>query len=172
MGFKNNVLACKHGLVEKRKTNHEADNQIQGELNAEDDYEQGWKDAFLAQVHHCKSFFDIPLPVHDALFAPHNSKHIKYWLGLMLFIRVALLILFMAISDANQNLNLFILLFVATLLLLYLAWNNVYSNRYIQMLEGLALGNIAFFGGGMIYANLKLKITKCGSQPLLASQLE
>ena len=73
----------------------------------------------------------------------------------MLFIRVALLILFTATSDVNQNLNLFILLLVATLLLLYLAWNNVYSDRYIQMLEGLALGNIVFFGGGMIYSNLE-----------------
>ena len=149
MSFKNNVLACKHELAQPEEVN-----QIQGELDAEDDYEQGWKATCLALVHRCKTFFDIPLPLHDALFAPHNNKH-KYWLGLMLFVRVALLILFTATSDGNQNLNLFILLFVVTALLLYLAWNSVYNVRCIQMLEGLALANMVFCSGGMIYANLE-----------------
>ena len=130
MSFKNNVLACKHELAQPEEVN-----QIQGELDAEDDYEQGWKATCLALVHRCKTFFDIPLPLHDALFA--------------------LLILFTATSDGNQNLNLFILLFVVTALLLYLAWNSVYNVQCIQILEGLALANMVFCSGGMIYANLE-----------------
>ena len=47
MGCKNNILACKLEVLVQ--TNHEADDQIQGELNVEDDYEEGWKDAFLAK---------------------------------------------------------------------------------------------------------------------------
>ena len=155
MGFKNNMLAYKHKFTQILKPDRKVVNQIQGELNAEDNYEEGFKATCLAQVHRCKSFiFDIPLPLHDALFALHNNKH-KYWLGLMLFVRVALLILFTATSDVNQNLNLFVLLLVATVLLLYLAWNNVYNDRYVQMIEGLALGNMVFCSGGMIYANLQ-----------------
>ena len=88
------------------------------------------------------------------MLSSHNNKH-KYWLGLMLFIRVALLIFFTATADANQNLNLFILLLVATTLLLYLAWNSVYGDRYVQILEGLTLGNLVFCSGGMIYSNLE-----------------
>jgi hypothetical protein len=157
VGLKNNMLACKRDSVQIRISNREEIEQLQGELDAEDDYEQGWKSMCilcLARVQRYKSFFDLPLPLHDALFAPHNNRH-KYWLGLMLFIRAALLILFTAISDMNQNLNLFILLLVATTLLLYLTWNSVYSDRYVQMLEGLTLGNMAFCSGGMIYANLE-----------------
>lgn len=154
MGFKNNALACKRGgWIQILNPNREAIDQIHGELDAEDDFKQGWIATCLAQLHRCKSIVDLPLPVHDALFAAHNSRY-KYWLGLMLLIRVALLIFFTATSSVNQNLSLFILFLVATILLFYLVWNNVYCDRYAQMLEGLALGNVVFCSGAMIYANL------------------
>ena len=152
MGFKNNLVNCKCRLSQIQAT-YEFD-QIQGEVDAEEDFEQGWKAICLAQLHRCKSIFNLPLPLHDALFAPLNNKH-KYWLGLLLFVRVALLVLFSTTSDVQRKLNLFILLLVATVLLLYLAWNNVYNDRRIQMLEGLALANVVFFSSGMFYTNLE-----------------
>ena len=170
MGFKNNMLACKHKFTQIRKSDRKVVSQIQGELNAEDNYEEGFKSTCLqpkyivvrASSLTCHYHFMMlsllpqqqPLPLHDALFALHNNKH-KYWLGLMLFIRVALLILFTATFNVNQNLNLFVLLLVATVLLLYLAWNNVYNDQCVQMMEGLALGNMVLCSGGMIYANLQ-----------------
>ena len=124
-----------------------------GEVHTDDDHELAWRAKCTSRIHRCKKIFDIPLPLQDALFAPFNKNH-KYWPGLMLFVRVALLILFTTTSDVSHDMNLFILLLVASLLLLYLTWNRVYSDQYIQMLEGLALGNIVLCSGGMIYANV------------------
>ena len=108
----------------------------------------------MAQMQQWKeTLVNIPLPLYDALYAPLHNKH-KYWLSMMLFVRIALLVTFTTTVDNSSKLNLLILLVVATVLLVFLASNNVYTDWRIQMVEGLSLGNLIFFSGGVLYTDL------------------
>ena len=98
------------------------------------------------------SSLDIPLPLHDALYAPFNGNH-KYWLALMLFVRIVLLVIFSSTYNLTSGLSPFVLLLVSTLLLVYIAFNRVYKSANIQMLEAISLGNLIFFSSGILYSN-------------------
>lgn len=103
----------------------------------------------------CRKVFDMPLPLHDAHFAPLDNKH-WYWLGFTLSVRIILLVIFSTTFETPRH-NLLILLITACLLLFYMAWNNIYKDRLIQMLESLSMGNLMFFSGVIIYADLMNK---------------
>ena len=105
-------------------------------------------------IRQCKkiiSSLHMPLPLYDALYAPFNATH-KYWLGLMLIVRIILLVVFTGTYGLTSKLNPFILFLVSTLLLVYVASNRIYKNRSVQALESLSLGNLVFFSGGIMYA--------------------
>ena len=156
IGLKNYVVTCK---CMTGQVNDQRFAQIEEEHGEEDGnhgqqfaHNQRWKATCKAHVHKCKSIFDMPLPLYDALFTSYDDKH-RYWLGLMLFVRLALLTTFATTSEVAPGLNLLVLIVTATVLLLYMAWNNVYNDQHVRMQEGLALGNVIFFGSGIIYAN-------------------
>ena len=103
----------------------------------------------------CKSILNMPLPLYDAHFAPYVSKH-RYWLGMMLFIRMGLLVTFSTTTGMVPTLYSLILMNItATILLFYTAWNTIYKDKPVQMLEGLSLGNLIFYSGGNIITDTK-----------------
>ena len=95
---------------------------------------------------------DMPLPVYNAHFASLVDKH-RYWLGLMLLVRVILLITFLVTNVVAPDVNLLIILTVAIFLLLYITWNGIYVHKTIQMLQNLSLTNLIFLNSGILYAD-------------------
>ena len=155
IGLKNNnisaVCKCNHFLtsrqhVDDRPEGHDQDNE----------QKEGLKASFKAQLRRMKrtlKLSNMPLPLYNAHYASLHNKH-KYWLGLMLFVRIALLITFTTADNLAPKLNPFVLLFVATVLLVYIASNSIYNDRYVQVLEAVSLGNLILISGGITYANL------------------
>ena len=67
----------------------------------------------------CRKILDMPLPLYDAHFASFKKNH-KYWLGLLLFVRAILLLVFSSTLGISPVVNLPILILIITLLLFWM----------------------------------------------------
>ena len=67
-------------------------------------------------------------PVTDAYFAPLKDKH-HYWFGVLLLSRGILLLILSLTANINPAVSLFLLLTVATLLLCYMNYKEVYVQK-------------------------------------------
>ncbi len=78
----------------------------------------------------------------DAYHAPYKPKH-RYWSGLLLLVRFAILLTSALNSKVDPGINL-IVIGILLLLLHALTWNfgGVYNNWYIEALESFFLGNL------------------------------
>ena len=95
----------------------------------------------------CK-LFDMPLPLRDSHFVPLKNEH-RYWFGLLLLIRIILLVIHSAMYLYPQP-NLQILMITSTILLCYMGWMNVYTNRSLWILHGISLTNLIFLSGALL----------------------
>jgi hypothetical protein len=89
-------------------------------------------------------------PVIDAYFAPLKDQH-HYWFGVLLLIRGILLVTSSLTANINPAISLFLLLVVATLLLCYMNYKQVYKRKSVLILESAFLINLLFLTGGTMY---------------------
>ena len=89
-------------------------------------------------------------PVIDAYFAPLKDRH-HYWFGVLLLTRGILLLTSSLTANINPAVSLFMLLVVATLLLCYMNYQQVYKRKSVLILEGAFLINLLFLTGGTMY---------------------
>lgn len=97
---------------------------------------------------------DMPLPLYNAHFASYDSKH-RYWLGLTLLVRIALLLIFTVLSEVAPSWNLPILFTTSILLLFHTAWNNVHNKKSLRFLQSLSLCNLIFLSGAFQSVSLQ-----------------
>ena len=101
----------------------------------------------------CSKMMEMPLPLYDAHFAPFNNNH-KYWLGLLLFVRAILLVVFSSTLGISPVVNLPVLIVVTTLLLFYMGWKDIYERKSAWVLQGLSFSNLIGVSSGVLYAEL------------------
>ena len=89
-------------------------------------------------------------PVIDAYFAPLKDQH-HYWFGVLLLMRGVLLLISSLTANINPAVSLFLLLVVATLLLCYMNYKQVYKRKSVLVLESAFLINLLFLTGGTMY---------------------
>ena len=89
-------------------------------------------------------------PVIDAYFAPLKDQH-HYWFGVLLLTRGMLLIISSLTANINPAVSLFLLLVVATMLLSYVNYKQVYKQKSVLILESAFLINLLLLTGGTLY---------------------
>ena len=89
-------------------------------------------------------------PVTDAYYAPLKDKH-QYWFGVLLLTRGILLIISSLTASINPAVSLFLLFVVATLLLCYMNYMQVYKKNSVLILESAFLINLVLLTGGTMY---------------------
>jgi hypothetical protein len=104
----------------------------------------------------CGKILDMPKPLYDAHFASFKKNH-KYWLGLLLFVRAFLLLIFSSTLGISPVVNLPILILTITVLLLWMGWKEIYEKKSVWILQGLSLSNLIAISGGILYAELANK---------------
>ena len=107
----------------------------------------------------CRKIMDainMPKSLYDAHFASFKKNH-EYWLGLLLFVRAILLLIFSSTLGISPVVNLPILILVITLLLLWMGWKEIYKKKSVWILQGLSLSNLIAISGGILYAELANK---------------
>ena len=104
----------------------------------------------------CRKILDMPLPLYDAHFASFKKNH-KYWLGLLLFVRAILLLVFSSTLGISPVVNLPILILIITLLLFWMGWKDIYKKKSVWALQGLSLSNLIAISGGVLFAELSDK---------------
>ena len=92
-------------------------------------------------------------PFMDAYHAPYKAKH-RYWPGLLLVLRFALLLVFALNPQQDPNINLLAILVGAGILQLW-AWvsGGVYKNWCLDALEGSFTLNLIILGATTYYVN-------------------
>ena len=90
-------------------------------------------------------------PFFDANFAPFNDIH-RYWLGVLLVIRILLI----SIVDINTSSNgLFFIVIATTTLLTYIACaSRLYKNKYLGILENSFHLNLSILASGTLYVHI------------------
>ena len=87
----------------------------------------------------------------DAYHAPYKAKH-RYWPGLLLVLRFALLLEFALNSQQDPSINLLTILVVAGILQLWLLISGgVYTKWYLDALEGSFALNLIILVGATLY---------------------
>ena len=104
----------------------------------------------------CTKILYMPLPLYDAHFASFKENH-RYWLGLLLFVRAILLLIFSSTLGISPVVNLPILILVITLLLFWMGWKEIYKKKSAWFQQGLSLSNLIAISGGILYAELANK---------------
>ena len=91
-------------------------------------------------------------PVFDTHYAPLKDKH-HYWFGVLLLVQGVLLFISSLTSNIYPNVNLFLLLTFATLLLFYMSFMQVYRRIAVLIAECSFLVNLILLVGGFILFN-------------------
>ena len=93
-------------------------------------------------------------PITDAYFAPLKDKH-HYWFGVLLLSRGILLLISSLTANINPAISLFLLHGVATLLLCYTNYMQVYKSKLVLIVESAFLINLIILTAGAMYYNDK-----------------
>ena len=88
-------------------------------------------------------------PVFDTYYAPLKDKH-HYWFGVLLLVQGILLFISSLTSNVYPNINLFLLLSFATLLLFYMSFMQVYRRTIVLIAESSFLLNLILLVSGFI----------------------
>ena len=88
-------------------------------------------------------------PVFDTYYAPLKDKH-HYWFGVLLLVQGILLFISSLTSNVYPNINLFLLLTFATLLLFYMSFMQVYRRTIVLIAESSFLLNLILLVGAFI----------------------
>ena len=86
-------------------------------------------------------------PVFDTYYAPLKDKH-HYWFGVLLLVQGLLLLISSLTSNIHPSVSLFLLLTLATLLLFYMSFMQVYHRMVVLITEGSFLINLILLVGG------------------------
>ena len=107
----------------------------------------------LQKISHIRVFKLITQlkPFFDVHFAPFKPVH-RYWFGVLLLVRGALLINFSTSFATPKNTNLLLLLITIIILLLYMNTAQPYRNKLILIIQSSFLANILFLGLFVFYA--------------------
>ena len=99
-------------------------------------------------------------PFFDAYFGQLKPKH-QYWVGLLLFVRMLLFVLFAVTHAVVPKVNVVAVGIVATILLVYQVYSgSVYKSTYLSLLENSFIVNLALLGLATLYMdNLKMPNT-------------
>jgi len=93
-------------------------------------------------------------PFLDAYHAPYKDKH-RYWTGLLLYLRCALLLVFAFNTQADPSLNLLAISSVAFGLMLMTRYTGaVYRKLYVDILEASFIFNLGVFAVATYYVKL------------------
>ena len=88
-------------------------------------------------------------PVFDTYYAPLKVKH-HYWFGVLLLVQGILLFISSLTSNVYPNINLFLLLTFATLLLFYMSFMQVYRRTIVLIAESTFLLNLILLVGAFV----------------------
>ena len=88
-------------------------------------------------------------PVFDTYYAPLKDEH-HYWFGVLLLVQGLLLFISSLTSNVYPNINLFLLLTFATLLLFYMSFMQVYRRTIVLIAESSFLLNLILLVGAFI----------------------
>ncbi len=108
---------------------------------------------FLHKIsHYCILFWVQRLkPFFDAYTGPYKSRH-RYWTGLLLVARIALLITFSVNQSNNLSINLLAIITVSVVLLGWLSSANwVYNSPLNNFLEIIFLGNLGLTSAAVLF---------------------
>ena len=90
-------------------------------------------------------------PFFDAYTGPYKSRH-RYWTGLLLVARIALLITFSVNQSNNPSINLLAIITVSVVLLGWLSSANwVYNSPLNNFLEIIFLGNLGLTSAAVLF---------------------
>ena len=108
---------------------------------------------FLHKVSHYRVLFWVRRlkPFFDAYTGPYKSRH-RYWTGLLLVARIALLITFSVNQSNNLSINLLAIITVSVLLLGWLSSANwVYDSPLNNFLEIIFLSNLGLTSAAVLF---------------------
>lgn len=90
-------------------------------------------------------------PFLDAYYGPLKDRY-RFWVGLLLLLRSAILLEF-ALNPQNTGALDLLVIFLVAVLLIYLLtrWGGVYKNKYVGQLETSFLLNLAVLAGVQMY---------------------
>ena len=159
-GLKIHLCECSRDEVQDGDDNQQEENNEHDQERQGDNEDERDRHCHLHTCHSVRrkatqllSYVEMPLPICNAHFAPLVGKH-RYWIGLMLLVRIILLVTFVSTAIHNRFLNLLLVLITAIVLLMYISWYHIYIDKNIQLLQGISLCNLAFISGGVLYAEL------------------
>ena len=101
---------------------------------------------FLYKIPHYRVMFWVNKlkPLFDAYTGPYRANH-RYWTGLLLIVRIALLTIFSLNQSNNPTINLLVVIVFATGLLIWLYFTGwVYESLLNNLFEVFFLSNLAF----------------------------
>ena len=108
---------------------------------------------FLQKMSHHRILFWVRRlkPFFDAYTGPYKSSH-RYWTGLLLVARIALLITFSTNQSNNLSVNLLAIITVSVVLLGWLSSANwVYNSPLNNFLEIIFLGNLGLTSAAVLF---------------------
>ena len=89
-------------------------------------------------------------PFMDAYHGPYQTKY-RYWTGFMLLIRVFLFSVFAGNALGDPNINLFTILIILLILLVFIKLGRIYRKSPMNVLELFYLLNLAVFTQATLY---------------------
>ena len=99
-------------------------------------------------------------PFVDAYAGPYRDKH-RYWVGLLLMIRVLFLLIFTLNRSNNPSYNLLSVTIVAVGLMAFLSsTGGVYKNWILNVIESFSLMNLALLSVGLLFELSEYGTTK------------
>ena len=90
-------------------------------------------------------------PIYDAYLAPLKHKH-QYWFGVLLLVRGVLLVTLATTLGISAPINLFILLILSIILLLYIAFAKPYKNSMALLLQTSSIINLTALSGFFFFS--------------------
>ena len=90
-------------------------------------------------------------PFLDAYTGPYKDKH-RYWVGLLLLVRVIFLLVFTINQSNNPGYNLLSILVVIFALMMYLSsTGGVYKNWFLNIIESFSLMNLGLLSATLLF---------------------
>ena len=90
-------------------------------------------------------------PVYDAYLAPLKHTH-QYWFGVLLLVRGVLSVTFASTLGISAPINLFILLMLSIILLLYIAVVKPYNSAVVTFLQMSSIANLTALSGFFFFS--------------------
>ena len=92
-------------------------------------------------------------PLFDAYTGPYKDRH-RYWIGLLLLVRIVLFLIFSMNIRGSASINLLAIIVTLFSLLVYVALaGSIYKKRYLNVIEYSFFLNLGILASGTLYTS-------------------